>query len=137
MASRPRTIDEYLAALSQDRRNALERLRRTIHKIVPKVEECISYSMPAFRFEGHVIAGFLSTKAGCSYFPFSGSTLSSLVDELSEYDQTKGALHFDPKRPLPVLLVKKLLNARIAETQSQGTQGTVKKAKGRIVRTRQ
>jgi hypothetical protein len=30
--------------------------------------------------------------------------------------EAKSALHFDPKRPLPVMLVRKLLRARIAET---------------------
>jgi uncharacterized protein YdhG (YjbR/CyaY superfamily) len=116
MRKKPKTIDEYLASLKPDRRSALEKLRRTIHSVVPDAEECISYSMPAFRYKGHVIAGFLATAKGCSYFPFSGTILSTLSSDLETYDQTKSALHFDPKRPLPVALVRKLLKARIAET---------------------
>jgi hypothetical protein len=42
----PKTIDEYLAALPTDRHEALEKLRKTIKAIVPRAEECISYSMP-------------------------------------------------------------------------------------------
>ena len=64
---------------------------------------------------GWVVAGFLATTKGCSYFPFSGSTLRTLGKELADYDQTKSALHFDPARPLPATLVRKLLKARIAE----------------------
>jgi len=111
----PKTIDTYLASVPTDRRAALEKLRRTIHSIVPGVEECISYSMPAFRYQGHVIAGFQATAKGCSYYPFSGTTLSTLSAEVAAYSQTKSALHFDPKRPLPVALVRKLLETRIAE----------------------
>ena len=127
---KPRTIDEYLAGISPDRRTTLEKLRRTIHAAVPGVEECISYSMPAFRFEGHVIAGFLATQQGCSYFPFSGTTLATLAQELIGHDQTKSALHFVAKRSLPVALVRKLLRARIAEVGSKPTRSkkTVRKA---------
>jgi uncharacterized protein YdhG (YjbR/CyaY superfamily) len=71
--------------------------------------------MPAFRHEGHVIAGFLATSKGCSYYPFSGTTLGTLAKDLAKYSRTKSALHFDPRTPLPVTLVRKLLKARTAE----------------------
>ena len=112
------TIDDYLARLPPDRRAALQKLRRTIHSIVKDVEECISYSMPAFRHQGHVVAGFMATSKGCSYYPFSGQTLSSLEQEIAAYSHTKSALHFDPARGLPLTLVRRLLRARIAETRS-------------------
>jgi uncharacterized protein YdhG (YjbR/CyaY superfamily) len=115
MSRKPTTIDEYLATVKGERRAALDKLRKTIRSIVPKAEECISYSIPAFRLDGRVVAGFVATKKGCSYFPFSGSTLATLARELEDYDQTKSALHFDPKKPLPAALVRKLLKARIAE----------------------
>ena len=75
----------------------------------------ISYSMPAFRKDGKVVARLLPTEKGGSYLPFSGTTLGTLADDLASYDQTKSALHFDPKRGLPASLVKKLFAARIAE----------------------
>jgi len=40
---KPKTIDEYLATVSGDRRAALDKLRKTIRDVAPKVEECISY----------------------------------------------------------------------------------------------
>jgi len=116
---KPKSIDEYRASIAPDRRAALQKLRKTIHAIVPGVEECISYSIPAFRYEGRVIAGFLATAKGCSYFPFSGTTLSTLSAELARYDRTKSALHFEAKRPLSVTLVRKLLKARIAERKPE------------------
>jgi uncharacterized protein YdhG (YjbR/CyaY superfamily) len=112
---KPENIDDYLATVSPDRRAALEKLRKTILSILPDAEECISYSMPAFRHGGRVVAGFLATSKGCSYFPFSGTTLATVAADVKAYDQTKSALHFDPKRPLPVALVRKLVKARVAE----------------------
>src|SRR5690242_2951611 len=113
MARKPRTIDEYLSTAEGEKRAALDRLRKTIRSIVPEAEECISYGIPAFRLEGRIVAGFAATKKGCSYFPFSGSTLATLGADLRDYEQTKSSLHFDAARPLPAALVRKLIKARM------------------------
>lgn len=122
MGAKSKTIDDYLDALRAEQREPLEKLRRMIKSILPHAEECISYSMPAFRVDGQVIAGFQETKSGCSFYPFSGSTLSTLAAELGAYSQTKSALHFDPARPLPKALVRKLLAARLAETERKSAK---------------
>lgn len=114
----PSSIDEYLRTVPQDRRRALERLRTEIRSIVPNVQECISYRIPAFRLNGVVIAGFCATVKGCSYFPFSGTTLKTLARDVAGYSQTKSALHFSTEKPLPTALVRKLINARIKETKA-------------------
>lgn len=108
-------IDEYLADVGPTARALLQGLRKTIHAIVPEVEECISYRMPAFRYRGKVIAGFQATSTGCSYYPFSGTTLKTVAKEVADFGQTKSALHFGPDKPLSASLVRKLLKARIAE----------------------
>lgn len=115
MKPKPASIDAYLATVGGARRTALDRLRKTIRKIVPEAEECISYRMPAFRLDGKVVAGFMATAKGCSYYPFSGQTLETLARELKGMDMTQGSLHFDPKKPLSASLVRKLIKARIAE----------------------
>jgi uncharacterized protein YdhG (YjbR/CyaY superfamily) len=108
-------IDEYLAKVSPSSRALLQKLRKTVHSIVPEVEECISYRVPAFRYQGRIIAGFQATSTGCSYYPFSGTTLTTLAREIGGYSRTKSALHFGPDNPLPASLVRKLIEARTAE----------------------
>ena len=115
MPRKPASIDDYLATVKGERRDALEKLRKTIRSIVPGAEECISYNIPAFRLDGKIVAGFLATRTGCSYYPFSGRTLRTLAKDLARYEQTKGSLHFDPAKGLPVTLVRKLIKTRIAE----------------------
>jgi uncharacterized protein YdhG (YjbR/CyaY superfamily) len=113
------SIDGYLKGVPADRRRALECLRRTIRSIIPEAEECLSYRIPAFRVNGVVVAGFCATTKGCSYFPFSGSTLRTLGPLVSRYEQTKSSLHFSPEIPLPLTLVRKLIKTRMAETKKQ------------------
>ncbi|HMK72383.1 MAG TPA: DUF1801 domain-containing protein [Myxococcaceae bacterium] len=112
------TIDEYLATVGDERRRTLQVLRRQIRSIIPEAEECISYGLPAFRLNGVVVAGFCGTVKGCSYFPFSGSTLRTLGPHVRAYEQTRGSLHFRPDRPLPITLVRRLIRTRIAEAKA-------------------
>jgi uncharacterized protein YdhG (YjbR/CyaY superfamily) len=115
MNRNPKSIDGYLKGVPENRRQALKDLRKKILSIIPEAQECISYRMPAFRVNGMVVAGFAATTKGCSYFPFSGSTLKTLGPLVSRYEQTKSSLHFSPEVPLPLTLVRKLIKTRIAE----------------------
>jgi uncharacterized protein YdhG (YjbR/CyaY superfamily) len=105
-------VDRYLAALEEPKRNTLDALRRTILDIVPEVEQCISYGVPAFRLQGKVIAGFAAFKNHLSYLPHSGSVFPELGDTILHYKTSSGALQFPVDRPLPKALVKKLIAIR-------------------------
>jgi uncharacterized protein YdhG (YjbR/CyaY superfamily) len=115
MAAKPKTIDEYLAALSHDKRAALEKLRRTIRAAAPKAEECISYGLAAFRLNGRPLAAFGATASHCAFYPMSSSTVEAHADELRDYDTSKGTIRFPATKPLPAALVRKLVKARMAE----------------------
>ena len=112
--TRPKTIDEYLAALSEDKRAALEKLRKTIRAAAPKAEECISYGIPALRQHG-MLVGFGATANHCAFYLMSSTTVAAHKDELKDYDTSKGTIRFEADKPLPVVLVRKLVKARIAE----------------------
>jgi len=108
-------IDEYLGTLDEPKRATLGQLRDTIVGIVPGAEQCISYGMPAFKLRGKTIAGFAAFKSHLSYLPHSGSVIPRVARETEGYTKTKGSLHFPVDKPLPKKLVKKLLDARMAE----------------------
>ena len=108
-------IDQYLGTLDEPKRATLAQLRDTIVAIVPDAEQCISYGMPAFKLSGKTIAGFAAFKNHLSYLPHSGSVIPRLDKDTEGYSKTKGSLHFPVDKPLPKTLVKKLLDARMAE----------------------
>jgi uncharacterized protein YdhG (YjbR/CyaY superfamily) len=118
MAAKPKTIDEYLAALSDDKRAALEKLRKTIKAAAPGAEECISYQLAAFRQNGMLVA-FGATANHCAFYLMSSSTVEAHQDDLKDYDTSKGTIRFQADKPLPVALVRKLVKARIAENATR------------------
>ena len=113
-AGKPKTIDEYLEALSDDKRAALKKLRSTIRTAAPKAEECISYRLPAFRLNGMLVA-FGATANHCAFYLMSSSTVEAHRDALKDYDTSKGTIRFQADKPLPAALVRKLVKARIVE----------------------
>jgi len=116
MATKPKTIDEYLAPLSDDKRAALEKLRKTIRTAAPKAEECISYGVPAYRMGGFLV-GFGAGAKHCSFYP--GSILKEFAAELKNYETSKGTIRFQPNKGLPANLVKKIVKARIAQNEKR------------------
>lgn len=114
---KPTTHDDYLAGVTDEQRPVLQGLRELIHKIVPKAEECISYGICGFRLNG-MLVGYGATPKHCAFYLMSGSTIEAHQELLANYDTSKGAIRFQPSRPLPSALVSKLVKARIAEQKA-------------------
>jgi uncharacterized protein YdhG (YjbR/CyaY superfamily) len=111
----PEDIDRYLAQLDEPKRSTLEQVRRTILDLVPDAEQGLSYGMPAFKVRGKVVAGFAAFTHHLSYLPHSGSVIDRLGDDLSDYEFTKGSLHFPVDQPLAAHVVRKLIDLRLQQ----------------------
>jgi uncharacterized protein YdhG (YjbR/CyaY superfamily) len=130
MATRPGSIDEYLADLSAGQRRALQRLRSAIRAAAPKAEECISYGLPAFR-QGKMLVAFGARPNHCSFFLMSSTTVAAHRALLKGYDTSTGTIRFQPDVPLPVSLVGRLVKARIAENEGRGGAKAIATRQGR------
>ena len=120
MARKPNTIDEYLDRLTDDKRAALQKLRQAIKTAAPRVEECISCQVPAFRLDGKMLVWFAAAAKHCSFFP-GAYPIAALKKELKTYSTSKGTVRFSPDKPLPASLVRKLVKARIAERSAKAS----------------
>ena len=118
MSAKPQTIDEYLAPLSNEKRTALEKLRRAIKSAAPRAEECISYDIPAFRLGGKLLVAFGAAANHCAFYP-GAHPVKAHKNELKAYDTSKGTIRFQADSPLPATLVRKLVKSRIAEYGAQ------------------
>jgi uncharacterized protein YdhG (YjbR/CyaY superfamily) len=111
----PTSVDDYLAALSEAPRAALEKLRRIIRAAAPEATETISYQMPAFKLHGRFLVSYAAFKNHCSLFPASKAVLEAYGEELDPYFSGKGTIRFTTDKPLPAALVKKIVKTRIKE----------------------
>ena len=111
------TVDEYLAALPEDVRAALAKLRKTIKAAAPKATEVISYQIPAYKHHG-LLVGFASSKGLCTFHIMSTDVTRAHAADLKGYKIGKASIRFAPDKPLPATLVTKLVKARIAENES-------------------
>jgi uncharacterized protein YdhG (YjbR/CyaY superfamily) len=110
------TIDEYLAPLEREKRAALQKLRKDIRAAGPRLQECISYGIPAFRLDGKMIVAFGAAAKHCAFYP-GAHPVKAFEKELRGYGTSKGTIRFSADSPLPTALVRKLVKARIAEHQ--------------------
>jgi uncharacterized protein YdhG (YjbR/CyaY superfamily) len=115
----PTSVGDYMAALPETPRAALERLRKAIKAAAPEATETISYQMPAFKLDGRLLVAYAALKDHCSLFPASTAVMEALKEELEPYFSGKGTLRFHPDKPIPTALVTKIVRARIQENQAR------------------
>ena len=66
--------------------------------------------------------GFGATANHCAFYLLSSSTVADHRRELANYDTSNGTVRFQPDKPLPAALVRKLVKARMKE--NTGPRGT-------------
>lgn len=116
----PITVDDYLAALPDDRRPAVELLRQTINAAAPDATETIAYQMPALRsHRGQFLVSYAAYKHHYSLFPASDAVVQALGDELTPYLAGKGTIRFPATRPIPTSLVTRIVEIRLAENATR------------------
>jgi uncharacterized protein YdhG (YjbR/CyaY superfamily) len=110
------TVDDYLAALPDDRRGPMETLRHAIRAGAPDAVETIAYNMPAFRTaDGRFLVSYDAFKAHYSLFPSTAGMIAAFGSELAPYLAGKGTIRFPVSRPIPEDLVTRLVSVRVAE----------------------
>jgi uncharacterized protein YdhG (YjbR/CyaY superfamily) len=116
----PAAVDEYLAGLPADRRDALDELRQLIHVCVPDLRERISYGTAViFALNGDLV-GFVSQPKHLSFLTMSPELASAMKTEIGRTHRVSGAtIHFTPENPLPRSLVEKIVLARVREQEAR------------------
>lgn len=107
-------VETYLADHSADVREKLVELRALIRSLVPaEATELINYGIPTFKLGGNLIhyGGF---KKHVSLFP-GASGVAVFAAELGDYKFSKGTIQFEIDKPLPIDLITRIVNFRIAE----------------------
>lgn len=112
-------VTAHLKKFDKPQRAALEEVRRTISAAIPGCKEVIKYGIPTFVLDGEAVIGFDGFNRHNSIFPYSGSFNVRMKEDLLGYTKTKGSIHFDRDKPMPKLLLRKIVKERLRQMQEE------------------
>ncbi|WP_293297510.1 DUF1801 domain-containing protein [Pedobacter sp. UBA4863] len=101
-------IDEYIAGFPVETQQILNRLREDLQQMVPNAKQKISYAIPTFTLNGNLIH-FAGYKNHIGLYPGS-KAIEVFADDLKGYQTSKGTIQFPIEKPLPMDLIKKIVD---------------------------
>lgn len=108
------TMAEYIKEFPKATQANMQLVRKSVKEVVPNVEETISYRMPTFKLDGKylIYMGAFSTHIGI--YPASDQMVNA-IKNLEKYRVSKGTLHFNLNKPLPITIIKQIVKFRVNE----------------------
>ena len=117
VTSKAATVDEYLAEASEERRPALETLRRLCIEELAGYEESMEYGMPSYARNGAAVeVGFASQKGYISLYILRESVVKANAHLLDGLSVGKGCIRFRRPEQIEPSVVRKLLAGSAADT---------------------
>ena len=110
-----KSIDQYHKVLSPELAGRLQQIRDVVHKIVPDVEEAISYQIPCFKYNGYLIYYAAFTNHITLSHPYSKEFLEEFAKDLKGFKVTKSAIQIPNNKPLPLDLIVRIIKFRKGE----------------------
>jgi uncharacterized protein YdhG (YjbR/CyaY superfamily) len=114
----PKSVDAYIASLSEDVQMLLQKVRSTIKAAAPGAEEVISYQMPAYKYHGMLVY-FAAFKDHCSFFPASKQVLEVFKEELKPFKTFGGTIQFTTENPLQAKLITQIVKYRVKQNEEK------------------
>jgi len=109
-----KNIDKFIESFPPNVQKILEKLRQTIHKVVPETEEAIAYGVPTFRLGNNNLMHFSAFKNHIGFYP-TPSAIVAFKKELSAYKGAKGSVQFPLDKPIPYDLVRRIVKFRVKD----------------------
>jgi len=112
-------IDDYIDGFPPSTQAALRQMRALIREGAPDATETISYAIPTFDLNGRHLVHFGGFAHHVGFYPIP-SAMVAFADELAPYKQGKGSARFPLDQPLPVDLIRRIVEFRVAENIRKG-----------------
>ena len=107
-------IDKYISKFPADVQSRLNEIRTVVREAAPEALENISYGMPAYKTNGKPLVYFAAYKNHIGLYA-TPSGHKAFAQELSLYKQGKGSVQFPHNKPLPIDLIKRIVEFRVKE----------------------
>ena len=111
------SIDEYINTFSPEVQEILQSIRQVIREAAPDAVEAISYQMPTFKLNGNLVH-FAAFKNHIGFYPVP-SGIEAFKSEFSKYKTGKGSVQFRLSEPMPLDLIRKIVEFRVKENLSK------------------
>ncbi len=111
----PESIDAYIATFPPEVQARLQQVREVVQAVAPQATERTSYGMPAFFLNGALVY-FAAFKAHIGLYP--PVQALALQATLAPYAGPKGNLRFPLDAPLPLALIRRVVQARMRESRA-------------------
>jgi uncharacterized protein YdhG (YjbR/CyaY superfamily) len=112
-------IRAYLAAQPPHARAVLKQIREAIRSVAPDAVDSFSYRIPGVKLEGKALVWYAGFRQHTSLYPIGDAIRGRHAAQLEGLETSKGTVRFPLDAPLPVTLVKSLVNARVDEIRSR------------------
>lgn len=112
------TVDEYIDSFPKDLQKILLQIRKLIKDAAPEAEESMSYGMPGYKLNKRPLVYFAAFKSHIGFYP-TPSGVTEFAKELSSYQTSKGTAQFPLDQPMPLALIKKIVDFRMKENQKK------------------
>ncbi len=127
VATKPTTIDGYIATFPDDVQQKMEQVRSTIRKAAPAAEERISYGIAAFNLNGQYLIYFAGYKNHIGLYPVPSGVKEFEKDFAAYKTSGKGAIQFPLDKPMPLSLITKIVKYRIKSNAEKAKKKLQKK----------
>jgi uncharacterized protein YdhG (YjbR/CyaY superfamily) len=114
MTTKPENTDSYIAGFTTEIQQILQTLRTTIKKAAPEAVESISYGIPTFKIKSRPLVYFAAFKNHIGFYALPSGN-DAFQKELLPYKRGKGSVQFPLNEPLPLHLITKIVEHRLAE----------------------
>ena len=105
-------VEEYILSFPKEVTEKLESLRTLIKTVALEAEEGFAYKMPSYKVNGKPLVYFAGYKKHIGFYA-TPSGHEAFEKELSVYKQGKGSVQFPLDKPLPMDLIKRIVEFRL------------------------
>jgi uncharacterized protein YdhG (YjbR/CyaY superfamily) len=113
----PATVAAYIANLPAPVQEILEQVRAAIRRVAPDAHEAIKYGIPTFVLNGNLVH-YAAFKRHIGFYP-TPSAIEAFADELAEYQCSKGSVQFPLGEPIPLGLIERIVEFRVAQARAR------------------
>lgn len=106
-------VDTYIEAFDGPLAERLSSMRAVIRETAPDAAESIAYGMPGYKLQGKPLVYFAGFAKHVGFYATPNGH-EAFAEEFAAYKQGKGSVQFPHTQPLPLDLVRRVVEFRMA-----------------------